>query len=234
MSAFGTTPETTVAATAERAYLREVFAWMALGLALTTGVAVWLHNAGDVLRYFDEHPGALWAVIGAQLVMVLVLSFALGRLSGGVAATLFCLYAGLVGVTFAILLGVYTDASVITAFAGAGGVFAGMAALGYTTKIDLSRFRGILLGALIGIVVASIAYVFVGGETLNLIIGWGGVIVFSALTAYDMQKIKQIGAQGFANEDDQQKAAIFGALALYLDFVNLVISLLRIFGSARR
>jgi FtsH-binding integral membrane protein len=232
MSSFTGVTETT-AATTERAYLREVFSWMFLGLVLTTGVAVYLHNSSDILRFFNDHPGALWGLIGGQLVMVLVLSFGLSRLSGTVAATLFCIYAGLIGVTFAILLGIYTDASVITAFAGAAGVFGGMAFLGYTTSIDLSRFRGILIGALIGVVVASIAYAFVGGETLNLIIGWAGVLVFSGLTAYDMQKIKQIGATGFATEDDQQKAAIYGALALYLDFVNLVISLLRIFGSRR-
>jgi uncharacterized protein len=121
----------------------------------------------------------------------------------------------------------------VAAFAGATGVFAGMAAYGYTTDRDLSGWGGILFGALIGLIVASIAFAFVGGSTLNLIIGWAGVIIFAGLTAYDMQAIKRIGGQAQGAEQTQ-KLAIFGALRLYLDFINLVISLLRIFGGARR
>jgi FtsH-binding integral membrane protein len=150
-----------------------------------------------------------------------------------VAAILFAVYAGLTGVTFGILLEVYTSGSVIGATAGAAGVFAGMAAYGYTTQRDLSGWGGILFGALIGIIIASVVFAFIGGSTLNLIIGWGGVIIFSGLTAYDMQKLKQMRAQRFDSADQAQKLAIFGALMLYLDFINLVISLLRIFGNAR-
>ena len=91
----------------------------------------------------------------------------------------------------------------------------------------------ILFGALIGLIVASIAFIFIGGETLNLIIGWLGVIIFAGLTAYDIQKIKQMRTQVVGDADTTQKLAIFGALALYLDFINLVISLLRIFGNSR-
>ena len=122
----------------------------------------------------------------------------------------------------------------VAAFGGATGVFGGMAAYGYVTKRDLSGLGGILFGALIGLIVASIVYAFVGGSTLNFVIGIFGVVIFAGLTAYDMQKIKKIGAQGIGDADTTQKLAIFGALALYLDFINLVISLLRIFGGGRR
>jgi hypothetical protein len=168
--------------------------------------------------------------------MVVVLSRVLNsqRISVRVAALLFFLYAGLTGVVFSILLDVYTTDSVVGAFAGAAGVFAGMAAVGYTTHTDLSRFRGLLFGALIGLIAASVAFIFTGGSTFNLIIGYAGVLIFSGLTAYDIQRLKATAAQGFANAESAEKLAIFGALRLYLDFINLFISLLRIFGGGRR
>jgi uncharacterized protein len=223
---------TTNAAT-ERSYLRQVFSWMVLGLVLTTGVAAFLSSSGDVIGYFNDHQLLYWVVVIAQLGAVFGLVGALPRLSANAAALIFCLYSGLTGVTFALLFQVYTTASIVGAFAGATGVFAGMAVYGYTTKRDLSAFGGILFGALIGLIVASIAYAFIGGGVFNLVIGWLGVIIFSALTAYDMQRIKQIGAQGIGDADTTQKLAIFGALSLYLNFINLVISLLRIFGGGR-
>lgn len=217
----------------ERAFLTQVFAWMFLALALTTGVAAYLSSTGNVDDYVSAHPGSVWILFIVQLGLVFGLSFALPRISAGVATTLFALYAGVTGLVFAVIFAAYTTSSVVGAFAGATGLFAGMAAWGYVTKQDLSRWGSILFGALIGIIVASIAWAFIGGSTLNLIIGWGGVIVFSGLTAYDMQQLKQIGARGFADADEQHKLAIFGALRLYLDFINLVISLLRIFGGRR-
>jgi FtsH-binding integral membrane protein len=226
-------PTTAVSAVAERTFLRQVFAWMLLGLALTTGVAIYLASANNVLDYFDEHPGAYWFLIIAQFGTVIGLSFALPRISANMAALLFCLYAGLTGIVFAILFEVYTTGSIAFAFGGATGVFGGMALYGYVTKRDLSSWGGILFGALIGLIVASVVFIFVGGSTFNLVLGIFGVIIFAGLTAYDMQKIKEIGAKGIAHGDAAQKLAIFGALALYLDFINLVLSLLRIFGGSR-
>jgi hypothetical protein len=224
---------TSRAAVAERTYLRQVFAWMLLGLALTTGVAIYLSSTSNVTDYFVGHSGAFWILFIAQIGVVFGLSFLITRISANTAALLFCLYAGLTGITFAILFEVYAVGSVVGAFGGATGVFGGMAAYGYVTKRDLSGFGGILFGALIGLIVASVVYAFVGGSTFNLIIGVFGVIIFAGLTAYDMQKIKQIGARGSGDADTTQKLAIFGALSLYLDFINLVISLLRIFGGGR-
>ncbi len=221
-------------AAVERTYLRQVFAWMILGLALTTGVAIYLDATANVLDYFEAHSGVFWILFIAQLGMVFALSWAINRISARTAALLFCLYAGLTGVVFALLFQVYTTGSVVAAFAGATGVFAGMAAYGYTTDRDLSGWGAMLFGALIGLIVASVVFAFVGGSAFNLILGWAGVIIFAGLTAYDMQSLKRIGAQAAGDADATQKLAIFGALRLYLDFINLVISLLRIFGGARR
>ena len=220
----------------ERDFLRQVFTWMFLALALTTGVAIWFHQSNAALNYFSRHTALFYVALFGQLAMVLALRgvIASARISVGVAAFVFFLYAGLTGLVFSILLDVYTTKSVVGAFAGAAGVFGGMAIVGYTTKTDLSRFRGILFGALIGIVAASFAYIFVGGSTLNLVIGYAGVLIFSGLTAYDMQQIKAMRLGGVPSGAAGDKLAIFGALRLYLDFINLFISLLRIFGGARR
>jgi FtsH-binding integral membrane protein len=220
----------------ERDFLRQVFAWMFLALALTTGIAIWFHQSDAALNFFARHTAIFYVALFGQLGLVLVLSGVLNsqRVSVRTAAVLFFLYAGLTGVVFSILLDVYTTDSVVGAFAGAAGVFGGMAVVGYTTKTDLTRFRGILYGALIGIVVASIAFVFTGGTAFNLVLGYLGVLVFSGLTAYDMQQLKTMRAQGFASAESAEKLAIFGALRLYLDFINLFISLLRIFGGRGR
>jgi FtsH-binding integral membrane protein len=229
-SAFGTD------VAVERTFLRQVFAWMFLALALTTAIAIWFHQSDAALNFFARHQAVFYIALFGQLGLVFVLSGVLNsqRVSVRTAALLFFLYAGLTGVVFSILLDVYTTDSVVGAFAGAAGVFGGMAAIGYTTSIDLTRFRGLLYGALIGIVVASIAFIFTGGTAFNLVIGYLGVIVFSGLTAYDMQQLKTMRQSGFADAASAEKLAIFGALRLYLDFINLFISLLRIFGGARR
>ena len=223
-------PTTAASAVAERTFLRQVFAWMLLGLALTTGVAIYLASSNDVAQYFADHSGAYWVLIIVQFGAVIGLTFLMPRISANTAALLFCLYAGLTGVIFAILFEVYSSADIAFAFAGATGVFGGMAAYGYVTKRDLSSWGGILFGALIGLIVASVVFIFVGGSTFNLVLGIFGVIIFAGLTAYDMQKIKEIGARGAGDAGATQKLAIIGALALYLDFINLVISFLRIFG----
>jgi FtsH-binding integral membrane protein len=222
-----------VAVSSERTYLREVFAWMFLALGLTTGVAAYLNATADVAGYADDHPAAIWIRFAVQIGLVVGLSFLIKRISATVATLMFALYAGVTGLTFAFIFSVYTTGSIVGAFAGAAGLFAGMAVWGFVTDRDLSSWGSILFGALIGIIVASVAFAFVGGSTFNLIIGWAGVIVFSGLTAYDMQKLKQWSRGGFGGEEQQRKAAIFGALMLYLDFINLFLSLLRIFGSGR-
>lgn len=222
-----------VGATVEQSFLRQVFAWMFAALALSTGIAIWFHSSHTFTNYVSAHTAIVWVAFIAQIGLVVVLGAAINRLPVAVMATLFFLYAGITGAVFSILLAAFTTSSVIGAFAGATGVFGGMAVFGYTTRRDLSGLRPILFGALIGIIAASVVYMFVGGSTFNLIIGWGGVLLFSALTAYDMQKLKGYAAQGVGDSAAGEKLAIYGALSLYLDFVNLFISLLRIFGNSR-
>ncbi|MGA2470286.1 MAG: Bax inhibitor-1/YccA family protein [Solirubrobacteraceae bacterium] len=247
-AAFGTD------ALAERDFLRQVFAWMFLALALTTGVAIWFHSSHSAINYFSAHRTLFLVAILAQLAFVVALRpiVASQHVSVQVAALIFFLYAALTGVVFSILLDVYTTKSVVGAFGGACGVFAGMALWGYTTKSDLSRFGPILFGALMGVIVASVVFIFTGGGVLNLLIGFAGVIVFAGLTAYDIQNLKNMrmgrgwmGLGRFGGRGRSQAAtiptgvagekyAIYGALLLYLDFINLFIMMLRIFGGARR
>jgi uncharacterized protein len=244
-AAFGTTDEL-----AERDFLRQVFAWMFLALALTTGVALWFHSSDSALRYFAAHPTLFYVALLAQLGFVFALGpiIASQRISIQVTALIFFLYAALTGVVFSILLDVYTTDSVVGAFGGACGVFAGMALWGYTTKSDLTGLGAILRSAVIGLIVASFIFILTGGTILNLLIGFAGVIIFSGLTAYDIQNLKnmriggaRVGLRGFGRGRQpmaipagaSEKFAIYGALLLYLDFINLFISLLRIFGGRR-
>jgi FtsH-binding integral membrane protein len=229
-AAFGTD------AVVERTFLRQVFAWMFLALALTTGVAIWFHETNSALNYFAAHPALFWVAIIAQLGIVIGLRpiTRSPNVSVGVAATLFFVYAAITGVVFSILLAVYTSDTVVGAFAGAAGVFAGMSLVGYTTKVDLRKYSGILFGALIGLLVSLVAWLFIGGSAFNLVIGFAGVLVFACLTAFDIQRLKLMQNGGVAAGAAGEKQAIFGALILYLDFVNLFLFLLRIFGGGRR
>ena len=224
-----------VVARSEQTFLRQVFAWMFAAMALTTGVAVWFHADHTFSQsYLQAHSGLFLVAIFAQLGLVIALQAAINRISARTAALLFFVYAALTGAVFSVILTEFTSGTVVGAFAGAAGVFGGMALWGYTTQRDLSGWGGILFGALIGIVVASIVFLFIGGSTFNLILGWGGVIIFSGLTAFQMQMLKRQAQAGFGDGATAEKAAIIGALRLYLSFVNLFISLLRIFGGGGR
>ena len=216
----------------ERVFLKATFAWMFLGLALTTAIAAWFGADASMMDAVRQRPGLMLAAVVAQIAVVLLLAFAINRISSTTAMFLFVLYAALTGAVFAVLLGYYSTSSIAMAFAGATGVFAGMAAWGYFTERDLSGLGPVLFGALIGFLVASVVFVFTGGAVFNLVLGFIGVVLFAALTAYDIQQIKRYAATAM-DEESARKAAIFGALQLYLDFVNLFVSLLRIFGSSR-
>lgn len=216
----------------ERAFLRATFAWMFIGVGLTAGIAVWFSNNDALMEKVSTQPGWLIGAMIAQLGVVFGLAFMINRISAGLATFLFVLYAALTGATFSIILGYYSTSSIAMAFAGAAGVFGGMAFWGFATKRDLSGLAPILFGALIGFLVASIVYAFTGGATFNLILGFGGVLIFAGLTAFDVQKIKVYAATAM-DDESARKMAIFGALQLYLDFVNIFLSLLRIFGSNR-
>ena len=216
----------------ESGFLQRVFMWMFLGLLVTAGTAGVIGASDELLTTITESPGILLAVIAAQLGLVFFISFRINSLSPATATVLFLLYAATVGVTFAFIFELYTAQSIFTTFLITAGMFGALAAWGALTDMDLSRIGAIAFMALIGLILATIVNIFWANETLYWVTTYAGVLIFSALTAYDMQKLTQISRQGLSG-DDAGRAGIMGALALYLDFINMFLFLLRIFGRAR-
>jgi uncharacterized protein len=205
---------------------------MFLGLAVTGGAAAAIGSSDSLLTDITENPIILIVLFVAQIGLVLAISAAIDRISTTVALVLFFLYAASVGVIFALVFELYTAQSIFTTFLVTAGMFGALAAWGYVTERDLSGMGSILFMALIGLILATIVNIFIANEAPYWITTYAGVAIFAGLTAYDMQKIKQYGESG-AGGEAEEKAAIQGALALYLDFINLFLFLLRIFGRAR-
>lgn len=224
--------EAPVVARPDQGFLTKVFGWMFVGLALTGGVAALIGSNDALLTDITETPGILIGVVIGQLVLVIALVAAINRLPVGIATLLFLAYSATVGITFAFLFELYTTESIFTAFLVTAGMFGALAVFGAITDIDLSRVGAIAFMALIGLILATIVNIFWASETLYWITTYAGVLIFSALTAYDMQKLTQISKQRLEGEAEG-RAAIIGALSLYLDFINLFIFLLRIFGRSR-
>lgn len=216
----------------DSAFLQRVFLWMFVGLGITGGVAGVIGANDALLTDITQTPGLVLGVVIAQLAIVLLLVFLLPRMSVALATVLFLAYSATVGVTFAFLFELYTSQSIFTAFLITAGMFGALAVWGAVTHIDLSKVGSIAFMALIGLILATIVNLFWANETLYWITTYAGVGIFSALTAYDMQKLNQISKQGLSGEAEG-RAAIMGALALYLDFINLFLFLLRIFGQQR-
>jgi FtsH-binding integral membrane protein len=223
--------DVTVART-ESNFLQRVFLWMFVGLGITGGVAALIGSSDTLLTDITQSPGIIIAVIVAQLGIVFGLSFAINRISVGMATFLFLLYSATVGITFAFIFELYTTQSIFTAFLITAGMFGALAVWGAITDIDLSKLGAIAFMALIGLILATIVNIFWANDTLYWITTYAGVGIFAALTAYDMQKLTQINREGISG-DAAGRAAIMGALALYLDFINLFLFLLRIFGQER-
>lgn len=213
-------------------FLRRVFAWMFTGLVITGVVSAVVGANESLMQEVNTNSALVIGVIIAQLALVLVLIFALPRISPALGVALFFLYAATVGVTFAMIFQLYTTESVYTTFGITALMFGSLAAWGYFTDIDLTRLGPILIGALIGLILATIVNIFFASSTLYWITTYAGVIIFAGLTAYDMQKLKKISEQGVSGTDGQ-RLSIYGALSLYLDFINLFLFLLRIFGQQR-
>ena len=177
-----------------------------------------------------------YIVMFAPLGFVLLMSFGYSKLSAPVLVLLFVIYSALNGISFSFILLSYTSGTVLACFLSAAAMFGIMAFMGYTTKHDLTKFGRILIMGLIGIIVASLINLFMGSSSLDYLISFLGVMIFTGLTAYDVQKLKNIGA-GIQYADvpasDVKKVSILGALNLYLDFINLFLFLLRLFGGRR-
>ena len=212
------------------ALMRKVYVWMTLALAITGLTAYGVATSPGVLQTIYGNSSVMWGIAIAELILVITVSSAINRLSLSVATLLFVLYSVLNGALFSSIFLVYTASSIAMVFFITAGTFAAMALIGYTTKTDLSSMGKILLMALIGMIIATVVNLFVKSTGLDLIISYIGVLVFVGLTAYDSQKIKQMLLQAPDAGEGAQKVALLGALSLYLDFINLFLYLLRIFG----
>ncbi|MBQ5709837.1 MAG: Bax inhibitor-1/YccA family protein [Alistipes sp.] len=212
---------------------KSMYMQMAAALTLTGITAYFLSNSYDFMYFLYEHPGSLWIAMFAQLGVVIWLSARVMRMSMGTATLLFILYSVLTGVTFTTIFLAFDLGTIATTFFVTAGTFFAMSIVGYVTKMDLSRVGNVLIMMLIGLIIATIVNIFVASTTLYWIITYAGVIIFVGLIAYDTQKLKQIFYEYGSNDEMGQKLALYGALTLYLDFINLFLFLLRIFGGSR-
>jgi len=214
-----------------RAYMQKVFGLMGLGTAITGLAAFFTANNPAMLQLLFG-TGLRYLVIFAPLAFVLVLSFGINRMKASTAQMVFWLFSAVMGLSLASIFIVYTQQSIVTTFFVSSATFLGMALYGYTTKRDLTGWGSFLFMGLIGLIVASLIGFFVQSSALQFAISVIGVLIFTGLTAYDTQKIKEMYYAGDSAEIGGKKA-IMGALALYLDFINLFLYLLRFIGDRR-
>lgn len=215
-------------------YMAQVYGWMTCGLLLTAFVAWYAANTPQVMQLVFSSSITFYGLIIAQLGLVILLSTMVQKMGGAVATGIFMLYSALTGLTLSSIFIVYTSSSIASTFLVAGGMFGAMSVWGHTTKRDLSGMGNILFMALIGIILASVVNIWLKSTPLMWAVTYIGVLVFVGLTAYDTQKLKNIGEN--INVDDKEnmrRFSIMGALTLYLDFINLFLMLLRIFGNRR-
>lgn len=217
--------------TAFSALMRKVFIWMALALVITGVTAYGVATTPSLLIAIVTNKALFWGLIIAELALVFAVSGALNRLSLATATLLFVLYSVVNGATLSVIFLAYSMPAIIQTFFITAGTFGVMALVGYTTKTDLTSLGKLLFMALIGLIIATVVNMFVGSTGFDYILSYVGVLIFVGLTAYDTQKIKQMCMQAPDAGEHMQKLALLGALSLYLDFINLFLYLLRIFGN---
>jgi len=211
--------------------IRKVYVWMCAALLITAGTAYRVSNSEELLRLIFSSKISFFGIIIAQFAIVWFLSARIRTLTFSTATILFALYSVLMGVTMSCIFLAYTQSSIASTFFITAGTFAVMSVYGFTTKKDLTSIGGLLIMALVGLIIASLVNYFLKSSMFDLIISCIGVLIFVGLTAYDTQKIKALMNQ--ENTEENQKMAIIGSLMLYLDFINLFLFLLRIFGRRR-
>lgn len=216
----------------QSSFINKVYGWMALALAITGFVALRTVDSGFI-ETIAGNQILFFGIILAELGLVIWLSRSLASMNASKAIGLFLLYSALNGLTMSILFLVYTSASIASTFFITAGTFGVMSAYGYFTKTDLSSIGNIAFMGLIGIIIASVVNIFWHNEMLYWAVTYIGVLVFVGLTAYDTQKIKEMSLEMDINSEEGSKGAILGALKLYLDFINMFIFMLRIFGDRR-
>lgn len=213
---------------------QQVYGWMAGGLALTGLIAWYVAQSETLLNLIFGNQALFLGLIIAELALVFGLSWGLTRMTAAMATGAFLLYAALNGVTMAFIFLVYTQESIAGTFLITAGTFGAISLYAYTTKRDLTSWGTYLFMALIGLILASVVNIFLQSSALYWVVTYAGVLIFVGLTAYDTQKIKELSARIDSRDTENfQKAAIMGALRLYLDFINLFLYLLRILGKRR-
>lgn len=214
------------------AAMAKVYLWMFVGLLLTTVVAFVTSTNETILSFVYGTPFAMLGLFAVEIGLVIAISAAIMKLSPAKALALFFLYAALNGVTMSVIFLAYTGGTVIMAFGTTATLFGIMSVVGYTTKSDMTKWGPILLMGLVGLIIASVANMFLASSALEWVITYAGIFLFLALTVYDTKYIKTMTAQ-FAKTGDGQmvsRVGVLGALKLYLDFVNLFLFILRLFG----
>lgn len=213
--------------------MRKVYTWMTLALVLTGLTAYGVATSPGIMMALYSNSALMWGLVIAEFALVIGISAAINRLSLATATLMFVAYSVINGAMLSSIFMIYTAASIASVFFITAATFAVMALIGYSTKTDLTSVGKLLFMALIGLVIATIVNMFIGSSTLTMICSYVGVLIFVGLTAYDSQKIKNMLMQAPDAGESSQKLALLGALTLYLDFINLFIYLLRIFGDRR-
>ena len=224
-----------------RSFVSNVFLWMFAALGLTAATAFLFGTSESLMSMlitvspegYAKTSAFGWIVTFAPLIIVFTMSAGINRLSVQKTVLLYVVYSILMGMSLSFIFWAYTSASIFKTFLIAAGMFGVMAVLGYTTSTDLTKFGSFLFMALIGIIIATLVNFFMHSARLDYIISIAGVLIFTGLTAFDVQKIKQIGNAGINDGDVMAKITIHAALTLYLDFLNLFLYLLRFFGNSR-
>ena len=229
MQNYPTTLNTAGRADLVRTFMARTYSWMTAGLALSAGIA-WITASNFALA--QNVMQLRMPLLLGQLALVFILSLFAQRIPSALAGLLFIAYAAMTGLTFSSILMMYDMQSVVAAFATAAGTFGAMTIAGFTIKKDLSGFGKFFMFAVIGLFVAMIVNLFIGGTALSLGISVVGVLLFAGLTVYDTQMLKNLALSGVQGEM-AERAAINGALQLYLDFINMFLFLLRLFGGSR-
>jgi uncharacterized protein len=216
------------------AFMRGVYGWMCMGLLVTAGASAFMVSSPSLMQTLFSNQILFFGLIIAELGLVVALSAAINRISASTASGLFILYSALNGITLSAIFAVYAKADIMSAFLVTGGMFGAMSLYGLLTKKDLTSFGSFLFMGLIGIIIASVVNMFTKSSMMNFIISCVGVLVFLGLTAYDTQKLKVMGQMAPADDATAvRRGTILGALTLYLDFINLFLMMLRLFGSSR-
>ncbi|HYG19095.1 MAG TPA: Bax inhibitor-1/YccA family protein [Ohtaekwangia sp.] len=218
------------AAAETQRFMVKVYGWMGLALVITGFVAMYTASSPAILNIIFGSKWMFFGLIILELVAVGILVSLINRMSAAMGTVIFIAYSMLNGLTLSCIFVVYTEESIASTFFVTAGTFAVMSIYGYTTKTDLTKWGNLLFMGLVGMIIASLANMFMRSEMLYWITTYAGVFIFVGLTAYDTQKIKNMNIIGNEGTDDDKKEAIMGALTLYLDFINLFLYLLRIFG----